>query len=287
VTTTATLPAQTTIGRVELTVAELEPQRVFYERVVGLPTLFAHDGTAVVGVDHDAPAIELDEVPGAPAPHPRSTGLFHLAILVPSRRDLALSLRRIAEARWPLSGASDHLVSEAIYLRDPEGNGIEIYSDRPREQWPRAGDGIQIDTLPLDIESVLGELDGSEGEPGPMPPGTRMGHVHLKVSDLPAAEAFYVGVLGFDVTARVPGACFVSAGGYHHHIGFNVWSSQGGSPPRPGTRGLRAFEVVLPSAEDLEEVHDRFLSAGVPAERSGDGLLTVDPSGNHLLLVCH
>jgi catechol 2,3-dioxygenase len=271
VTTTATLPAQTTIGRVDLRVAGSETLSDFYERVVGLPG--------------DAGLLCFHESPGAPPPDPRATGLFHMAILVPTRRDLALALVRIAQAGWPVSGASDHIVSEAIYLRDPEGNGIEIYRDRPREEWERTGDGIRIETLPLDLEDVLGELEGEETvEAGGMPAGTRMGHVHLKVSDLATAEAFYVGTLGFDVTARVPGALFVSAGGYHHHIGFNVWSSRGGPRPAPGARGLESFEIVLPSADDVDEAHHRLAAAGAPVERSDGGVLAEDPSGNRLLL---
>ena len=270
-TTTATLPAQTTIGRVDLTVADREAQRGFYQRVVGVPD--------------EADLVGFHELPGAPPPDPRATGLFHMAILLPTRRDLALALVRISQSGWRLSGASDHLVSEALYLADPEGNGIEIYRDRPREEWTRTGDGIQIDTLPLDLDDVLGELGGEDAvEAGAMPPGTRMGHVHLKVSDLGAAEAFYVGLLGFDVTARVPGALFVSAGGYHHHIGFNVWGSRGGPPPAPGTRGLRSFEVVLPTAAAVDEAHDRLASAGVSLERSADGVSTEDPAGNRLVL---
>jgi catechol 2,3-dioxygenase len=191
---------------------------------------------------------------------------------------------RIAQAGWPLSGASDHLVSEAIYLRDPEGNGIEIYRDRPREEWERTEDGIRIDTLPLDLEDVLGSLDGDPGEPAPMPADTRVGHVHLKVSDIAPAEDFYVGLLGFDVTARVPGALFVSAGGYHHHLGMNVWSSRGAPPPPPGARGLESFRVVLPNAGDVEEAHERLVSAGVEVERSNGAVVTRDPSANRLIL---
>ena len=268
--TLATLPAQTTMGRVALTVADRHGLRSFYERVIG--------------IDEERGLIELHESASAPSPDPHATGLFHLAILVPSRRDLAVSLVRIARAGWHLSGASDHLVSEAIYLRDPEGNGIEIYRDRPREEWPRLGDGVRMDTLPLDLDDVLRELEGVEPEPGPMPPGTRVGHIHLKVSDLAAAEAFYVGVLGFETMARVPGACFVAAGGYHHHVGFNVWSSRGGPVPEPGSRGLHSYEVVLPDAHALDSARDRLEAAGATLHASDSGFATADPSANRLLL---
>jgi catechol 2,3-dioxygenase len=268
--TSVSLPAQTRIGRVDLTVADAERIGTFYEQVVGLPSALG--------------LVELHAAPDAPAPDPRATGLFHLAILVPTRRDLALALVRLGRAGWPLTGASDHLVSEALYLNDPEGNGIEIYRDRPREEWERTGDGIRIDTLPLDLEDILAELDGDGADPGPMPDGTTIGHVHLKVADIPAAEAFYNGVLGFDVTARVPSASFMSAGGYHHHLGANVWHSRGGPRPEPGSPGLRSFEVLLPSPDDLDAVGSRLDAGGVAVEAAGDGFAVDDPSGNRLLL---
>ena len=195
----------------------------------------------------DTPVVELVGDPDAP-PRPRGTsGLFHLAILVPGRPDLARALQRVAEAGWRLTGASDHLVSEALYLSDPEGNGIELYRDRPREQWPVRDGVLQMDTLPLDLDGVLGELRREDASAG-MPPGTRIGHVHLNVGDLAAAEAFYSGALGFDVTVRgYPGALFVSAGGYHHHLGLNTWAGEGVPPPPSGSRGLREFEIVLPN----------------------------------------
>jgi catechol 2,3-dioxygenase len=268
--TSVSLPAQSRIGRVDLTVADAERVRTFYEQVVGLPSALG--------------LVELHAAPDAPAPDPRATGLFHLAILVPTRRDLALALVRLGRARWPLTGASDHLVSEALYLNDPEGNGIEIYRDRPREEWERTPNGIRIDTLPLDLEDVLAELEGDGGDPGPMPDGTTIGHVHLKVADIPATEAFYNGVVGFDVTARVPSASFMSAGGYHHHLGANVWHSRGGPRPAPGTRGLESFEVVLPHSQDLDQVRSRLRHAGVDVEVFDDGILAEDPSGNGVFL---
>src|SRR3954464_10170378 len=239
------IAAETRMGAVRLTVSGLEGVRDFYRDAIGLSELKPADGVVRLGTD-DAPLVELVGDPGA-QPRPRGTsGLFHLAILVPSRADLARALQRVAEAGWRLSGASDHLVSEALYLSDPEGNGIELYRDRPRDQWPVRDGVLQMDTLPLDLDGVLGELRREDAE-APMPHGTRIGHVHLNVGDLTAAEAFYSGALGFDVMVRgYPGALFVSAGGYHHHLGLNTWAGEGAPPPPPGSRGLREFEVVLP-----------------------------------------
>ena len=216
---------------------------------------------------------------------PGTTGLFHLAILVPSRLELARALRRVTESGWRLTGASDHLVSEAIYLRDPEGNGIEIYRDRPRTEWRRAGGEIEMDTLPLDLEGVLGELAADDSPRGGMAPATRLGHVHLNVADIPASERFYAGALGFDVTVRgYPGALFVSAGGYHHHVGLNTWMGEGAPPPPPGARGLDRFEVVVPAAADVDAAEQRLADSGVQTERGEEGLTAVDPSGNRVLL---
>jgi catechol 2,3-dioxygenase len=246
------------IGAVRLTVADLDREVEYYERAIGL-RLLERDG-ALVRMGADAALLELEGDPDAPPAPPRSTGLFHVALLVPSRPELARALRRVVDAGERFTGASDHLVSEALYLRDPEGNGIEIYRDRPREQWTRSGGEIAIDTIPLDLDGVLSELPADAD--GGMPAGTVVGHVHLQVADIDAARAFYIGELGFEVTAgRIPGALFVSRDGYHHHIGVNTWASRGGSPPPPGSRGLQWFEVRLP----------------------GDGLVA-DPSGNRLLL---
>jgi catechol 2,3-dioxygenase len=268
--TAASLPPATRMGRVDLTVADADRERRFYREVIGLP-----DELDLVGFHEDS---------GAPAPDPHATGLFHMAILLPTRRDLALALVRLARAGWPLSGASDHLVSEALYLSDPEGNGIEIYRDRPRDQSPRAGEGVRMETLPLDLEDVLRELDGDPGDPGPMSAATTVGHVHLKVSDIAASEDFYTGVLGFDVMAHMPSASFVSAGGYHHHLGMNVWHSRGGPAPPPGALGLRSYEVVLPEVGDVEAAGDRLDAAGIEVERANGSVVATDPSGNRLLL---
>ena len=274
----------TTVGTVQLTVSDLERSGAFYQRALGLQATELDDGGLSLG-SAGRPLVELHGDSSAPRLDRRATGLFHLAILVPTRRDLALALMRIAEARWPLDGASDHLVSEALYLSDPDGNGIEIYRDRPREQWRRVGDQVEMATLALDLRDVLAELPEDQAAQPLVPDGTRIGHVHLQVSDIADAEAFYSGLLGFDVVVRgYPGALFVSAGGYHHHIGLNTWNSAGAAAPAPGSVGLRNFEVVLPDDAQRQQLLARIANAGVPVEPAQGGAIVRDPSGNAVLL---
>jgi catechol 2,3-dioxygenase len=279
----ARIDPATTLGTVRLIVADLDEMASFYERAIGLRTLDRSDDLARLGPDGGAALIELEGRPDAPPRPHRATGLFHLAILVPSRPDLAAALRRVADAGWRLTGASDHLVSEAIYLRDPEGNGIEIYRDRPRDEWRHTNGSIEMATLPLDLDGVLSEFDASRT--GGLAADTRIGHVHLQVSELASAGGFYEDLVGFDVTVRTyPGALFLSAGGYHHHVGLNVWESEGGPTPPPGALGLDRFEVVLPSDAELARVADRLADAGVETARDAGGVTARDPSGNGLLL---
>ncbi|HEX2409987.1 MAG TPA: VOC family protein [Solirubrobacteraceae bacterium] len=238
------------IGRVRLRVADLEGVRSYYERTIGLKALA--DGGDTVTLGADTPLVELIGDPGAPPAPPGSTGLFHLAILAPDRRELARSIQRVVGSGERFTGASDHFVSEALYLRDPEGNGIEIYRDRPREEWGYGPDGqLRMGTVALDLHDVLREMPQDEDRG--MPDGTIMGHVHLHVADLGEAEAFYADRLGLDVTVRgYPGALFLSHGGYHHHVGLNTWQGAGGPPPPPGSRGLIDYEVTLPGASEGE-----------------------------------
>jgi catechol 2,3-dioxygenase len=276
----------TSIGAVRLAVADLDDVADFYRGAIGLRPLEPKQSKIVrLGTGEDAaPLVELVGDPSAP-PRPRhTTGLYHLAILVPTRADLARALQRVADGGWRLTGAADHLVSEALYLSDPEGNGIEIYRDRPREQWRYRDGAIQMSTEPLDLDGVLGELSREDAGAG-MPAGTRLGHVHLNVADLTAAETFYSGALGFDVTVRgYPGALFVSAGGYHHHIGLNTWTGEGAPPPPPLSRGLRWFEIRLPGEAQLAAEEDRLRTAGFEPERVDGGVSVNDPSGNGVLL---
>jgi catechol 2,3-dioxygenase len=268
-----------------LTVTDLDRSRAFYERAVGLRPTELDDGTLALGAAGERPLIELRGDSAARGLNRRAPGLYHLAVLVPTRLDLAFALARIAEARYPLDGASDHLVSEALYLSDPDGNGIEIYRDRPRAEWPRAGDQLQMSTLPLDLDDVIGELRAATELQASVPSGTKIGHVHLQVSDLSEAERFYNGVLGFDVIVRgYPGALFVSAGGYHHHIGLNTWHSAGAAPAPEGSVGLRSFEIELPDEPALEAVLARLDAASIPSTRQCDGVLARDPFGNGVVL---
>ncbi len=284
----AAIAAGTSPGAVSLTVSDLARSRAFYETALGLGVRESDDGGLAFGVPGGADLVRLYGDLSAPALDRRATGLYHQAILFPTRLDLAHALARLAEARWPLDGVADHLVSEALYLSDPDGNGIELYRDRPRSDWRYDGGQLQMATLPLDLRNLAAELDAADGPQAAAPAGTVIGHVHLQVASIPDAEAFYHGVLGFDVTARgYPGALFVSAGGYHHHLGLNTWHSAGSGPAAPGSVGLRSYEVVVPDVAELERVLARVSDAGLDADRRGaDSAAVRDPSGNLVVLLC-
>lgn len=232
------LPLDAHIGSVSLTVSNLSRSLQFYTDVLGFEasgaTLAPRGGRVL---------IELHErIDAVPKPR-RSTGLYHFAILVPSRAALGRSLRRLVEKGWPLTGAADHLVSEAMYLNDPDGLGIEIYRDRPRESWRASNGELAMSTDPLDLQSVADEPGAGAPWQG-LEAGTVMGHVHLHVSHLDTAEKFYCGQIGFDPVVRgYPGALFISAGGYHHHLGLNTWTGVGAPPPPENAVGLRSFTV--------------------------------------------
>jgi catechol 2,3-dioxygenase len=277
--------SDTSMGAVHLTVSDIARSREFYERAIGLRPSELEEGGVGLGAEGAPPLVELRGDPSAAPLDRRAPGLFHLAILLPTRVDLAIALARLADTRVALDGASDHLVSEALYLSDPDGNGIEIYCDRPREDWPVRDGELQMATLPLDLDSVLSELGDRSEVPLRVPADTRIGHVHLQVSDVEEAERFYSGLLGFDVTVRgYPGALFVSAGGYHHHLGLNTWHSAGSPPAAPGAIGLRSLEVVLPTGEELDRVLERVRAAGIEMADVPSGSLVRDPFGNGILL---
>jgi catechol 2,3-dioxygenase len=275
---------RTTMGAVRLTVSDLGRSTTFYEQAMGLRPTDLDDGAVALSAPDGSPLVELTGDSSAPRLDRRATGLFHLAVLVPSRRDLAFALARLIGIRWPLDGASDHLVSEALYLSDPDGNGIEIYRDRPREEWSfDDGGALEMATLPLDLNGVADELSSTDPFQSQVSAGTRIGHTHLQVAELREIEQFYAGVLGFDVMVRgYPGALFVSAGSYHHHLGLNSWNSRGSGPPVPGAIGLRSFEVQLPGEPELDAVLRRVADAGLPIESVSERgtHLVRDPSGN-------
>ena len=270
----------THMGAVHLTVSDLARSLDYYQRLLGLQVHNRENGTAQLGAGGED-LLVLYEQPGA-EPAPRNTGLFHFALLVPSRHDLARWFAHAIKSEAKFAGMSDHLVSEAIYLRDPDWHGIEIYRDRPRAEWERDGDFVKMATLPLDTEGVLSALDGGEPRFEHMAPGTTMGHLHLQVADIPATEAFYADVVGLDLQARYADqASFLSAGGYHHHLGANVWNSRGAAPPPPGSAALRHFVVLLPDEAALRQVADRIPDA---TPDSSGGIAVKDPASNTLIL---
>ena len=275
------LPPETRMGPVELTVSDLERSVDYYRRAIGLDVLEEAAGRASLGAD-GTQLLMLDEMPGA-QPAPRSTGLFHFALLVPERRALAAWLAHAIRQQLPLTGASDHFVSEAIYLRDPDAHGIEIYADRPREVWD--GQVARMTTAPLDLEGLLGEVGDPESASfDGLPGGTTMGHVHLQVAELDETLRFYRDVLGFDLMVTIPSAAFLAAGGYHHHIGANTWQSAGASPPPEGAAALRRATIVLPDQAARDEVVRRVTDDGQEPQETRDGPVVRDPSGNSLLL---
>jgi catechol 2,3-dioxygenase len=229
------------IGSVHLTVTSLPQSLAFYRDVLGLAAR-VEDREAVLSAGGTR-LLRVTERPDLRAPS-QGPGLFHFALLVPSRRELARALVGLERAGWPLQGASDHGVSEALYLADPDGHGIEIYADRPRDTWQRSGGELVMATEPLDVAGLLAELGSAEDDWAGLPAGTIMGHVHLRVRDLDEAERFWTG-LGLEVTVRsYPGARFFAADGYHHHVGVNTWWKRGGNEDGEGRVGLVAIEVV-------------------------------------------
>jgi len=237
------LPDDAHIGAVSLTVRDLQRSIAFYRDVLGFRVGKDNASEAALSADGAETLIELHERTDAVLRPRRSTGLFHFAILVPDRAALGRSLRRLVEQDWPLTGVADHLVSEALYLNDPDGLGIEIYRDRPRETWKRVNGQIAMATDPLDLPSVAGE-PGAERPWTGLEAGTVIGHVHLHVASLVDAERLYCGIVGFEPMVRsYPGALFVAAGGYHHHLGLNTWVGEGAPPPPESAVGLRWFSV--------------------------------------------
>jgi len=269
-----TLPATLRLGPVELTVTALDRSIGFYERAIGLRLHGRHGSTATLGAGGEDLLVLVEQPSARPAGH--HAGLYHYALLHPSRLELARAAQRLLATRTPTTGASDHGISEAIYLPDPDGNGIELAADRSREHWGDLSDPTVIGPRPLDLDGLLTLVSGREVT-GTADPGLVVGHVHLHVGDIERGLEFYRDVLGFQVMTRFPSAAFVSAGGYHHHLAINTWRGEGIPPAPEGVVGLRRWTIVLETEGQVKEVRQRVSAAGIDHRDDEDGLVVRDP----------
>src|SRR3954453_18862563 len=275
----AQLPDDLRLGPVRISVTDLDRSIPFYEDSIGLQLRQRDDGTAAMGAGGEDLVLLEEQPDGRPAG--RHAGLYHYALLHPAREELARAAQRLLVTRTPISGASDHGISEAIYLPDPDGNGIELAADRGRERWGDLSDPKTIGPEPLDMSDLLGMVEGEELR-AQADPGLAVGHVHLHVGDVDRGLGFYRDVIGFDVMTHFPTAAFVSAGGYHHHLAFNVWRGEGVPPAPPDAVGLRRWTVFLDD-ESLAGLRERVNAAGVDSEDRDGGLLVRDPWNNAVL----
>lgn len=274
----------TFVGQVNLKVQNLERSIAFYQQVIGFKVLKKTERTADLTADGKTILLSIEQPENIVPKQPRTTGLYHFALLLPRRADLGSILRHLLQLGYPLQGASDHLVSEALYLADPDGNGIEIYSDRPASTWTWRNDEVAMATEPMDAEGVLAEGQGELFEG--LPSGTVMGHIHLHVSELVKTEEFYTKGLGLDVVTRYGNqALFISSGKYHHHIGLNTWNGIGAPPSPKNSVGLESFTLVLPSEEERENVITNLGNIGASVSEENGYFVTIDPSGNRILLL--
>jgi catechol 2,3-dioxygenase len=285
---------RTRLGPVELAAAGLDRLVPFYQDFLGLRLQRRADAEAELGAGGEA-LLRLIELPDAPR-RPGTTGLYHFAVLVPSRRELARVIARLISHGYP-NYPTDHLMTETTYLDDPEGNGIEVYTDTPEDgifsfaggrfEARDAQGNLRSGRDPLDLDELFGHLSPSEDLNAPLPPETVIGHVHLHVADLAAAVRFYRDGLGFDVMGNAPAfrAAFLSAGGYHHHIGVNTWQGEGAPPPAPGSRGLRYVTVIVPDQSEMERIRGRLRALGFAVTAEGSGFRTYDPSNNGVVVL--
>lgn len=273
------LPEETFIHHVHLRVADLDRAISFYSSVLGLVEISRTGSQSFMSASGAAPAqLILTEERGVEPRNPFAPGLFHVAWRVPGRDSLAVVVRHFLSNQIRLQGFADHGVSEAVYLSDPEGNGIEVYFDRPRERWPRLDGRIEMVTEPLDVENLLQTLRQNDGPRPILAERTVIGHIHLQVSDLGTAKVFYHKSVGFDVTQdSFPGALFVAAGGYHHHIGLNIWNSRRSGPSQKVTAGLISFGIAVPGPTDVRQLRTRLEQAGSDISLGSDSFFARDP----------
>ncbi len=267
------------IGAVGLIARDLDLLTRYYQGLLGLSIIKRGDRFVRLGTGGGVTLLELEHRPNAKPDDPATAGLYHTAFLMPTRADHARWILHIAHNRVPITGASDHGVSEAFYLDDPEGNGIEVYNDRPRERWQREDGLIVMPTKPLDIEAIIREVDPASATYPAAPEGLRIGHIHLRVGNVAKAEEFYRSALGLDLTRRRGGATFMSSGGYHHHVGANVWHSDGAGRRDPNRAGLAWFAVEASNAATFSGATDRLKAANAPMQTHGSAVTTADPWG--------
>jgi catechol 2,3-dioxygenase len=281
------IAAETGVGAVHIAVTDADRALRFYRDYVGLTPLDPGEGTIRMGAGNREIVVLH---PGAERPVvPHTSGLYHLAILVPNRRELARVIARLGALGWDQS-PTDHVMTKANYLWDPDGNGIEVYTESPEDGTLGFANGTFVaydkdgrqrsGRDPIDMTELFSHLTEDDSIETPMPTATKMGHVHLHVADVDEALGFYHDLVGFDVMGHVPGVGFISAGGYHHHLGLNEWAGRGARPAPPGSAGLRQFTIELPTGRDLNDVVGRLEHGGVQVSESGDGFSATDPSAN-------
>ncbi len=283
---TYTLPKDAHIGYVHLRVHSLKEELGFYKEILGFQEADRNGETVYLSADGKKPYhIILSESANA-SPRARfTTGLFHLAIRVPNRLELAKMFLRLCENKYQFQGFADHGVSEALYMADPEGNGVEIYVDRPRDQWPRKEGRLEMVTDPLDINGLIKELNDGYKWNG-LHPQTNIGHIHLQVSGLSAAKNFYQSSIGMDIMQdSFQGALFLAAGGYHHHIGVNIWSSNGAAPAGKNALGLTAFGLQVPDTFQKDVLIKQLEDNNHQIRYQGDQIFTDDQDQNTIELI--
>lgn len=279
-----TLPSETKMGAVSLTVRDLDRSLLFYQDLLGFQVIMQQENAAALTADGKTPLIRLTALENPVASPKRTSGLYHFAILLPDRRSLSKILKHFLTAGAPLEGASDHQFSEALYLSDPDGHGVEIYADRPKEEWEKDEKGeYKGRTVPLATRELLAltEVPWSG-----MPEKTEMGHVHLHVSDLEEAEQFFVVKLGFKPTIHMADhALFISAGGYHHHLALNVWNGKGVPCKPEGSIRLKSYTIILPSKEELIQFTGHIQENEIPFHKTSEGILIQDPMKQEVRII--
>ncbi|MCO0598173.1 VOC family protein [Peribacillus butanolivorans] len=271
----------TFVREVSINVMHLDNAIRFYQDIIGLQLLKKTDRKAVLTTDGKTPLLTLEQPADVIPKEGRTTGLYHFALLLPTRADLSIFLRHLLQTEYRF-GASDHDVSEALYITDPDGNGIEVYWDRPSSDWKWSNGEVAMGTDPLDGNSLLAE---SDGEWNGLPAGTLMGHIHLHVADLRKTEEFYMLGLGFTIVNRFGGALFTSTGGYHHHIGLNTWNGVGAPAPKKNSVGLNWYSLVFADEEARNKVIEKLNKIGAEATKEDGFYVITDPSGNEIHLV--